>query len=57
MFEFLFKSKCFNKQKQRYEEQEITAIKMPIESHLFWKKHFHENPLCIKDYADFEADK
>ena len=45
------------KQKQRYEEQEVTAIKTRNESHLFWKKHFHENPLCFKIYADFEADK
>ena len=26
------------------------------ESHIYWKKHFHKNPLYFRIYADFEAD-
>ena len=43
------------KQKQRCEQQEITAIKTSNESHLFWKKHFHKNPFYFRIYAEFEA--
>ena len=43
------------KQKQRCEQQEITAIKTSNESRLYWRKHFHKNPLHFKLIADFEA--
>ena len=39
MFEFLFKSNCNKKPKQRWrEQQEITGMKISNESHLYWKK-------------------
>ena len=50
---------CHNilsKQKQRCEQQEITAIETSNESHLYGKKYFLENPLCFRIYADFEVD-
>ena len=34
----------------------ITAIRTSPESHLYWKKHFHKNPLYFRIYEDFEAD-
>ena len=55
MLKFFFKSN-FLTHKQRCEHQEITAIKTPNESHLFWKKYFHKNPLYFRICADFEAD-
>ena len=36
--------------------QKITFIKLSNESHLYWKKHFHMNPLYFRIYADFQAD-
>ena len=42
------KEKCEQKQK-------ITTIRASEESHLFWKNHFHKNPLCFRDISDFEA--
>ena len=44
------------KHKQKCGDDNITAIKTSNESHLFWKKHFHKNPLYFRIYADFEAD-
>ena len=32
------------------------TIRTLNESHLFWKKHFHKNPLYFRIIADFEAD-
>ena len=43
------KEKCEHK-------QEITTITTSDESHLYWKNHFHKNPLCLRIIADFEAD-
>ena len=34
----------------------ICAIRTSKESHLYWKKHFHKNPLYFRIYADFEND-
>ena len=31
-------------------------IRTSSELHNHWKKHFHENPLNFRIYADFEAD-
>ena len=36
-------------------QQEITSIKLNEESHLYWKDHFHNNPLYFRIIADFEA--
>ena len=36
---------------------DITTIRTSPESHIYWKKkHFHENPLYFRIYADFEAN-
>ena len=45
-----------SKHKPKCENNDITSIKTSNESHLFWKKHFHKNPLYFRIYADFEAD-
>ena len=34
----------------------MTTIRTSNESHIYWKKHFHKNPLYFRIYADFEAD-
>ena len=44
------------KQKQKCGDDNITTIKFSNESHFYWKKHFHKNPLYFRIYADFEAD-
>ena len=44
------------KHKQKCGIDNITTIKTSNESHLYWKKHFHKNPLYFRIYADFEAD-
>ena len=44
------------KHKEKCGDDINTAIKTSNESHLFWKKHFHKNPLYFSIYADFEAD-
>ena len=44
------------KHKPKCEKNDITTIKTSNESHLHWKKRFHENPLYFRIYADFEAD-
>ena len=44
------------KHKQKCGDDNITTIKTSNESHLFWKKHFHKNPLFFRIYGDFEAD-
>ena len=42
--------------KEKCGDDNICTIRTSNESHLFWKKHFHKNPICFKIYADFEAD-
>ena len=44
------------KHKEKSGDDNITTIKTSNESHLYWKKHFHKNPLYFRIYADFEAD-
>ena len=44
------------KHKQKSGDDNITTIKTSSESHIYWKKHFHKNPLFFRIYADFEAD-
>ena len=42
--------------KPKCENNDITTIKTSNESHIYWKKYFHKNPICLRIYADFEAD-
>ena len=42
--------------KLKYENNDITTIRISSESHIRWKKHFHKNSLYFRIYADFEAD-
>ena len=44
-------------QKEKCEEDNICTIRTSNESHLYWKKHFHKNPLYFRIFADFETDK
>ena len=44
------------KHNQKCGEDNITTIRTSNESHIYWKKHFHKNPLYFRIYADFEAD-
>ena len=44
----MHKPKCGN--------NDITTVRTSNESHIYWKKHFHKNPLFFRIYADFEAD-
>ena len=30
--------------KQKCEDENITNLKTPNESYIYWKKHFHNNP-------------
>ena len=43
------------KHKRKCGDDNMTTIKTSNESHLFWKKHFHKNPVFFRIYADFEA--
>ena len=44
------------KHKQKCGGDNITSLRTSLESHLHWKKTFHENPLFYRISADFEAD-
>ena len=44
------------KHRPKCENNNITTIKTSNESHLQWRKHFHENSIYFRIYADFEAD-
>ena len=44
------------KHKQKCGEDDKTTIKTSPDSHLHWKRHFHENPKYFRVYADFEAN-
>ena len=44
------------KHRQKCGDHNITTIKTSNEPHLYWKKHFHKNPLYFRIYADFEAN-
>ena len=46
----------FNLHKPKCENIDITTIKTSDEFQVYWKKHFHKNPLCFRIYADFETD-
>ena len=42
--------------KEKCGDDIICTIRTSNESHLYWKKHFHKNPLYFRIIADFEAD-
>ena len=42
--------------KPKCENNDITTIRTSPESHIYWKEHFHKNPIYFRLYADFEAD-
>ena len=48
--------KVLMKQNQRCGQQEKTSIRILDESHPYWNKHFHKNPLNFRIYANFVAD-
>ena len=37
-------------------EDDICSIRTSLDSHIYWKNHFHKNPLYFRIYAAFEAD-
>ena len=41
--------------KEKCGDDNICTIRTSNESHLYWKRHFHENPLYVRIIADFEA--
>ena len=42
--------------KLKYGEDDMCSIRTSDESHIYWRKHSHRNPLYFRKYADFEAD-
>ena len=42
--------------KPKFENIASTTIRTSNESHLYWKRHFHKNPLYFGVCADFEAE-
>ena len=42
--------------KEKCGDDNICTIRTSNKSHLYWKKHFHKNPIYFRIYADFEAD-
>ena len=44
------------KHKEKCGDDSICTIRTSNESHLYWKKYFHKNPLYFRIIADFEAD-
>ena len=42
--------------KEKSGEDNICAVRTSNECHLYWKKHFHKNPLYFRITADFEPD-
>ena len=44
------------KHKEKCGDDNICTMRTSNESHLYWKKHFHKNPLYFRIIANFEAD-
>ena len=42
--------------KQKYGDDNMSTLRTSPESYIYWKKHFHKNPLYFSKYADFGAD-
>ena len=38
---------------QNCDQQEITSIKLSTEPYVYWKTHFHKNPITLRFIADF----
>ena len=38
--------------KPKFENYDITTIRISSDSHLHWKNHFHKSPLYFRIYAD-----
>ena len=47
---------AFLNHKEKCGDDNICTIRTSNGSHLYWKKHFHKNPLYFRIIADFEAD-
>ena len=43
--------------KQKCGGEYLTTLNTSTESHIYWKNHFHKNPLYFRIYAVFEADR
>ena len=44
------------KHKDRCHQQDFTAIKLPLDKQLNWKKHYQKISLYFRIYADFECN-
>ena len=42
--------------KEKCGDDNVCTIRTSNKSHLYWKKHFHKNPIYFRVIADFEAD-
>ena len=42
--------------KEKCGDDNICTIRTSNKSHIFWKKHFHKNPVYFRIYSDSEAD-
>ena len=43
--------------KEKCGEDNISTKRTSPDSHIYWKNHFHNNPVCFRIFADFEANK
>ena len=43
--------------KRKCGEDDICSVRTSTDSQFFWKKYFHENPLCFRIYAGFRSLK
>ena len=56
LFKFFTCENALIYHKEKCGDDNICTIRTSNESHLYWKKHFHKNPLYFRIIADFEAD-
>ena len=42
--------------KRKCENNDTTTNRTSLESHIYWKEHFHKNPLYFRTYADLDGD-
>ena len=42
--------------KPKCENNDITTTRASSDSHIYWKKPFHKNPLNFRIHSDFESD-
>ena len=50
------KENALQNHKEKCGDDNICTKRTSSESHLYWKRHFHRNPLYFRIIADFEAD-